>query len=66
MAILCMLRGYRSSYHAMLVACDENKTFHSNFELPQLVIVVEQLQLHFNSLEPEPLAGHKLVRCDRF
>jgi len=37
----------------MLVACDENKTFHSNFELLETILVVEQLQLHYNSFELE-------------
>ena len=46
----------------MLVLRDENKTFHSNLELLQFIVVVEQLQLHFNSFEVECLAGLKLVR----
>ena len=49
----------------MLVARDKNKTFHSNFELPQFIVVVEQLQLHFNSFKRECLAGLKLVRYER-
>jgi len=53
-----------SDHRVMLVACDENKSFDSNFELLQFIVLVEQLQLHFNRFELEPLAGLKLVRYE--